>query len=159
MKNVDYYFHQVCNQIYCHIECTGCVFAGDGGITWITCCAWDLLCCFQEIQYVRPTASLWPSKSVLIYLNIQNWNYTYFYFVWLIAMARIKLKANLIRAELSRRPTGLSCCFVLLIQVFGNSNNLWQQFINDFSNRCQHFLLYIKSRRTNYFYLNLKFQR
>ena len=62
MKNVDNYSHQVCNLIYCHLQCTGWVCAGVGGRTWTTCCAWGLLCCFQKIQYVRPTASLWFSK-------------------------------------------------------------------------------------------------
>ena len=59
---LDNCFYQVCNQIYCHIQCTGFLCADA---RWITCCVWGLLCCFQKIQYVRPTASLWFSKFYL----------------------------------------------------------------------------------------------
>ena len=58
LKNVDNYFHQVCNLIYCHIEWTCYLCTGYRGRTWITCCAWGLLYCFQDILHVRPTASL-----------------------------------------------------------------------------------------------------
>ena len=65
---LENYFYQVCNLIYCHIQWTGFMFAGGRVRKWITCCARGLLCCFQKIQYVRPTASL----SVGLFIKVNS---------------------------------------------------------------------------------------
>ena len=71
LKNVDNYFHQVCNLIYCHIQSTDCLYAGDRIRTWITCCSWGLLYCLQKILLVRPAASLWFSN--LFKWTLRSW--------------------------------------------------------------------------------------
>ena len=55
---LENYFYQVCNLIYCHIQCTGWVCAGDRCRTWTTCCAWGLLYCLQKILLTPHAASL-----------------------------------------------------------------------------------------------------
>ena len=77
MKMLENYFYQVCNLIYSHIQCTGCVYAGGRHRTWITCCSGGLLYCFQKIQYVRPTASGQNNILKLMFFLQQS---IYFYF-------------------------------------------------------------------------------
>ena len=73
MKNVDNYFYQVCNLIYCHTQCTDYLCSGSKGRTWITCCSWGLLDCFYKILLTPPTAYLWFSNfyfwSISLYMD------------------------------------------------------------------------------------------
>ena len=95
MKMLDNYLYQVCNLIYYHIQCTGWVCAGGRYRTWITCCAWGLLCCFQKIQYVRPTASL---------LN----NILFFFFIFLSILSITEQSARSFSDCLKQWPTKLA---------------------------------------------------